>query len=155
MRNEVARNPNIATQVREILDVEFSRQLTADCLARRLRCNRTQLQAEFKVAFSVTIHQYVIRRRIEAAKQLLANTAWKIDAVSSEVGYRSRDAFYTNFRTVVGIAPNEYRRAKRVVTRTDQLLDPDMPCKVRTSISLTPTQDLLLSASPRWLDRPK
>jgi two-component system response regulator YesN len=53
-----------------------------------------------------------MRRRIDAAKRLLLDTEWKVEAIGSEVGYRSKTAFYRSFRSVVGIAPHQYRRVR-------------------------------------------
>jgi AraC-like DNA-binding protein len=98
------------TRAREILDLEFSKRVTLESLARRLGYNRTDLQAHFKGRFAVTIHQYVVLRRIDAAKHLLMNTGWKVEAIAAEIGYQSKDAFYRSFRKSVGVAPHEYRR---------------------------------------------
>ena len=112
-QDEFADGTVAATKAREILDLEFSRHLTLDSLARRLRYNRTDLQAEFKGRFAITIHQYVMLRRIQIAKRLLRDTEWKIEAIGLEVGYRSKDAFYRSFRKCAGVAPNKYRQVHR------------------------------------------
>lgn len=88
----------------------YSEHWTLERLSKRSACNRTQLEEAFQLVFGVTIHEYLTRRRIERAKLLLKLTCWRIEAVAKEVGYSSKVSLYSNFKKVVGLTPEEYRK---------------------------------------------
>ena len=65
----------------------------------------------FKQATGVSPRQFVIRRRIEAAKILLAARRLSIGEVALAVGFCSQSHFTTSFRRSTGITPGHYRIA--------------------------------------------
>jgi AraC family transcriptional regulator len=65
----------------------------------------------FKQAAGVSPRQFVIRRRIEAAKILLAARRLSIGEVALVVGFGSQSHFTASFRRVTGITPGHYRSA--------------------------------------------
>jgi AraC family transcriptional regulator len=64
----------------------------------------------FKQATGVSPRQFVIRRRIEAAKILLAARR-PIREVALAVGFCSQSHFTTSFRRLTGLTPGHYRSA--------------------------------------------
>ena len=67
----------------------------------------------FKQAFQQTPHQYLTRLRIERAQSLLTQTDHRVTDICFAVGFESIGSFSSLFRQRVGLAPEEYRRAKR------------------------------------------
>lgn len=67
----------------------------------------------FRDAFATTPHQYLIRRRIEKAKELLRVRSLSVTDVCFEVGFQSLGSFSSLFRKCVGHAPVDYRRRQR------------------------------------------
>jgi AraC-like DNA-binding protein len=67
----------------------------------------------FKRAFGETPHQYLLRRRIERAKELLRGTEMSVTEVSLDVGSRSLGSFSSSFRRLVGESPVSYRERWR------------------------------------------
>lgn len=63
----------------------------------------------FKQGAGVTPRQFVIRRRIEAAKILLTAQHRPIGDVALQVGFTSQSYFTTTFRRVTGVTPGHYR----------------------------------------------
>ena len=52
---------------------------------------------------------YLIRHRIEVAKQYLRTTNFKVATISELVGYRRETQFHNAFRMLVGVPPGKYR----------------------------------------------
>jgi len=102
----------LSTSVRraaEVLRDEHAADWSTERLARRVGCNRTNLQARFKEVFGYSIHKHLAISRVESAKRLLRQTHWRVSEISIAVGYRSKSSLHANFRSVVGISPEEYR----------------------------------------------
>jgi AraC-like DNA-binding protein len=53
------------------MDREYERELDVPALARKAHGSRARFVRGFKKAFGETPHQYLLRRRIERAKELL------------------------------------------------------------------------------------
>ena len=67
----------------------------------------------FKRSTGVSPHRFLIRRRIEQARALLAAQTLPIAEIARSVGFRTQSHFTTTFRRVTGITPSEYRSAGR------------------------------------------
>lgn len=70
--------------------------------------SRSYLMAEFKKRTGVTINQYLIRVRIDAACRLLATRT--ITQTAFEVGFNNSNYFGTVFKKVIGKTPREYQQ---------------------------------------------
>jgi AraC family transcriptional regulator len=70
-----------------------------------------QLVRRFKETTGFPPHQYVTRRRIERAKQLLSEPESSVLEVALACGFASPSHFAQAFRVVTGITPTGYRSA--------------------------------------------
>jgi AraC-like DNA-binding protein len=68
----------------------------------------------FRRAFDQTPHQYLIQRRIERAKTLLATGELSVTEVCFEVGFQSLGSFSALFHRSVGQPPRVYRASALV-----------------------------------------
>lgn len=86
--------------------------LTVESAARSLGLSTRSLQRRLELA-GTSFRAEVNRVRIERARELLERTDEKIAAVSSAVGCASARHFGRLFREATGLAPGEWRRARR------------------------------------------
>jgi AraC family transcriptional regulator len=63
----------------------------------------------FKRSTGLSPHQYLLRRRIEVAKQLLLRKNSSILEISQQVGFASQSHFIKVFRKYTGATPKNYR----------------------------------------------
>lgn len=84
-------------------------EITLDKLASVACLNSVYFLREFKKYFTVTPHQYVMKRRLEAAKKLLETTTFSIADICYAVGYRDVTSFNKLFRKNFLLAPGAYR----------------------------------------------
>lgn len=68
----------------------------------------------FRQTTGVSPHQYVTRRRIELAKQLLKNSHMSHAEIALSVGFANSSHFSTVFRKYTGMSPRTYRNAFKV-----------------------------------------
>jgi AraC-like DNA-binding protein len=88
----------------------YNQRLTLAGLARVLSRQSAYLGRLFRDEVGLSVHQYVTRARmIFAAAQVRAGV--KIEAVSLDLGYRSKKNFYSQFKRQFGMTPDVYRRA--------------------------------------------
>lgn len=69
----------------------------------------------FTEVFGETPHEFLTRRRIERAKQLLLADHESVTDICFEVGYESVGSFSTRFRSLTGLSPLRFRREARRV----------------------------------------
>jgi AraC-like DNA-binding protein len=97
---------------KDVIDRDFAQPLDIPALAREAHASSAHFVRSFKKDFGETPHQYLLRRRIERAKELLRNTRLSVTEVSLAVGFRSLGSFSTAFRQLVGEAPSAYARRR-------------------------------------------
>jgi AraC family transcriptional regulator len=64
----------------------------------------------FKSSFGIPPHRYHANRRIERAKQLLANRELSVTTIALDVGFGDTSTFSAAFHRLTGQTPSRYRR---------------------------------------------
>jgi len=103
-------------RAKDLIDRDYARPLDVPALAREAHASTAHFSRSFKRVFGETPYQYLLRRRIERAKDLLRSTDLTVDEVTFEVGLQSVGAFSTSFRKLVGQPPGAYARRWRAAT---------------------------------------
>jgi AraC family transcriptional regulator len=63
----------------------------------------------FKQSTGESPHQYVLRQRVERAKELLSDPQSTVLSASAVTGFVDQSHFSKVFRRVVGVSPSEFR----------------------------------------------
>ncbi|MBW4653060.1 MAG: AraC family transcriptional regulator [Kaiparowitsia implicata GSE-PSE-MK54-09C] len=82
-------------------------------LARLAGLNDYKLKQGFRQVFGTTVFGYLQTHRMERAKQLLADPAFKIAGVSQAIGYANQSHFCQMFKQQFGMTPRCYRNSLR------------------------------------------
>lgn len=93
------------------IEYNFDKQFTIDELCRIYNTNRTTLMADFKRVTGKTINEFVIDKRIDLCKQILAFTNVPIDEIALKYGFNSQSYFTRAFKNKTGMSPMQYRKA--------------------------------------------
>ncbi len=101
--------PAKALEAKELIDAQFDRELSVGGLASALFISPDYLRQLFKSAFDDSPMQYLIRRRIQVAQDLLCTTDLPINAVARRVGIDNPYYFSRLFKKVVGQTPSQWR----------------------------------------------
>ena len=91
------------------LDENLDQPISVHALAERANLGASTLAKKFKQAHKTTLSRYLLHRRIDKAKSLLANSTLTIYEVGSSVGIPDPQYFNKQFRKVTGISPSRYR----------------------------------------------
>ena len=100
-------------RAKDVIDRDYARELDVATLARVACASTAHFSRTFKQAFDETPHQYLRRRRIERAAELLRGGELSVTEVNLEVGFHSLGSFSSAFRELVGESPAAYARRWR------------------------------------------
>lgn len=100
-------------RVRAFIAGHLAEDLDTARLARVAGLSPARLSHAFAIAHGETPHQYVIKQRIERARQLLLATDLPIAEVALETGFASQSHLTDAFRRRTGDTPRAYRHGHR------------------------------------------
>jgi len=90
------------------IDDNFSEPIDLEEISKKAFLSRFHFHRLFTRIYRKTPHQYLTRKRIEKAKDLLAENKPVTD-VCNEVGFESIGSFSILFKKEIGFAPQYYR----------------------------------------------
>ncbi|PLS01063.1 response regulator transcription factor [Neobacillus cucumis] len=108
-----AHNPSNRIPIREALDYinnNLKNDLTQKEVADHVHLNPSYLSVLFKEHVKLTFSEYVTRRRIQRAKELLMSTNLPIVDIAEESGYKTAKYFIKIFKEIEGETPSAYRK---------------------------------------------
>ena len=82
---------------------------TVESLAQRASMSTRTLQREFKAATGLAPFAWIVRERIERAKELLEAGRLPAQRIAESIGMGSAESLRHHFRTRVGTTPSRYR----------------------------------------------
>lgn len=91
------------------LSTNFEKQPTIVQLCKIAGLNQDKLKKGFKYLFSVTIYQYHLQLKMEAAKRLLRSTEETISHIAFQLGYQHSCSFCTAFKNYTGVSAFRFR----------------------------------------------
>jgi transcriptional regulator GlxA family with amidase domain len=98
-------------RARDVADRDFDRPLTLDEMARAANLSKFHFARSFAAVYGETPRDYLTRRRIERAKDMLRAANLTVTEICMLVGFASVGSFSKRFHELVGSSPSEYRRA--------------------------------------------
>lgn len=101
-------------RVQALVDLRLDEPLTLSELAAEAGLSRMHFAAQFRAATGCSPHAYLLSRRIEAAKTLLAEGDTALVQVALRVGFLAQSHFTTVFKRLTGETPGRWRRANRL-----------------------------------------
>lgn len=106
----VSRNTKSAVQlVSQYITDHYSEPLSRNMLAEYIHLNPDYLSRIFQKEMGCTLKEFIIRKRMEAARLLVRGTAIPISEIASMVGYENYPHFIQNYRKEFGITPKAER----------------------------------------------
>lgn len=100
-------------RVLDAVETGISGSLSLEEVAAAAAISPFRLSHGFKKAMGISLHQYVIQRRVEHAKALLQATDERISAIAVASGFASQSHLTTVFKRLTGSTPLLYRRSFR------------------------------------------
>src|SRR3954462_1202801 len=96
-------------RAKDLADARYFEPLGVEDLARAAGLSRAHFSREFRHAFGVSPHAYLLTRRLERAAALLRITNRSVADVCFSVGLQSVGSFTSSFTRTYGMSPTAYR----------------------------------------------
>jgi AraC-like DNA-binding protein len=100
-----------------LIDGHLGEKLSVDRLARAAGLSPSRLKARFKKETGVPPAEYVLRKKIDKAKELLQRKGRTVTDAAFELDFSSSQYFATVFKRYTGQTPREYRTPNDEVNR--------------------------------------
>jgi AraC family transcriptional regulator len=92
------------------IEMNIGEPITLANLAAAAGMSRMYFAKQFRTTTGIRPHDFVLRKRIERAQQLLAATSDALVDIALSVGFKTQAHFTTIFKNVVGSTPHQWRR---------------------------------------------
>jgi AraC-like DNA-binding protein len=94
------------------IDANIGEPITLANLAATAGLSRMYFARQFRATTGIRPHEYVLRRRIERAQQVLTATSDTLVDIALSVGFQTQAHFTTVFKKIVGNTPRQWRRGQ-------------------------------------------
>lgn len=84
----------------------------SDIIADELHYDYAYLSTLFSSVEGITLEQYIIRQKIEKAKELLLYDEFNLSEIASKLGYSSVAHLSSQFKKVTGFTPSELKKSR-------------------------------------------
>lgn len=98
-------------RVVQYVDENLSAKITLQDLAAVAGLSRMHFAAQFRAAMGMRPHEYLLKRRIERAEELLKHTDIPLVEIALTVGFQTQAHFTTVFKRFAGDTPYQWRSA--------------------------------------------
>lgn len=101
------------SKVKKWVQDQYASNISLKIIAESLYINATYLGQQFKAAEGISFNDFLLKVRIEKAKELLQHTNLRVYEVAAQVGYQELDWFYKRFKEYTGMSTTKYRMQSR------------------------------------------
>lgn len=92
------------------IDQHLKDEFTLKDVAAHVHLNSSYFSVLFKEQVNMNFSEYVTRRRIQRAKELVITTNLPINEIAEEAGYKTSKYFIKIFKEIEGMTPSTYRK---------------------------------------------
>lgn len=92
------------------LEQNYGRDISLSDMAAHACCSEYHFSRVFKKILGYSPYEYIVKYRVNRAKDLLKNTGRSVEEIADHVGFHSTSNFVRTFRTLEGMTPLKYRR---------------------------------------------
>jgi len=96
-------------RVKELVHAKMEDELTLIEMAQAAELSPAHFSRIFRKSTGETPHQFVLRQRVERAKEMLSEAEMRVLDVAMACGFKTQQHFARVFRRVCGASPTDYR----------------------------------------------
>ena len=97
-------------RIKEFVDAKMEDELTLCEMAQAVQLSTAHFSRMFRKSTSEAPHQFVLRHRVERAKEMLRAAEARVLDVAVACGFKTQQHFARVFRQMCGVSPTEYRQ---------------------------------------------
>ena len=105
-------NRGLPYQIKSIIDNSANFDITLEQIEKKLYLSKSYIIHLFSREFGTTPKQYIMQKRIGAAKVLLRGSRSELSDISEQLGFSSVQHFSSAFKKYTGQTPDNFRKNK-------------------------------------------
>lgn len=114
LKREQAKSVQVAVeQVASYIDRHYMEEFSLGDMAEMVWLNTSYLSSSFKKVTGVTFSDYIMKKRMEKASELIRNTGLGIGEIAGMVGYENVKYFSRIFSRTMHMSPSQYREMQK------------------------------------------
>lgn len=102
--------PYECEKIKSYIETHFHETITLDLLAKMVHWDKFYFSHQFSQAYGISPINFLLEKRIQHSKQLLATTDYSITLIAEQSGFSSPNYFTQAFKKSTGCSPREYRQ---------------------------------------------
>lgn len=137
----------------DYIEAHLTEEIRTEAVAEACYCSKSGLEKLFRQVNHISVHDYVVRRRMSlAARALYARPQTRLIDLAVAYGYGSNEAFARAFKQVWGVLPSAFRRQRRCSELFPRLRVPDEEelSMGRKRVDITELYDLFRQRRKCW-----
>ncbi|MCB6415340.1 response regulator [Faecalimonas umbilicata] len=103
-------NPSALENIVEEIQARYNENITLTGFSEKHNISAGHLSNLLKERLGMSFSEYITAKRVQKAKELLADERLSVEKVANEVGYKDYFYFTKVFKKAVGISPSKYRK---------------------------------------------
>jgi AraC-like DNA-binding protein len=119
--NRMAERPKVSALARwrlkraiDYFEAQIGKPVSLADVASSAGLTRMHFAAQFRAATGLSPHEYLLRRRIERAQEMLAETGMSLVDIALSVGFQTQSHFTSVFKRYAGQPPRAWRESHGV-----------------------------------------
>jgi AraC-like DNA-binding protein len=101
-------------EINSFIEVNFHKGIGIQDISAHMNLNRNHLSKMFKSVTGLSLRDFILYFRISKACELMQNTHYTINEISSMVGYTNSFNFSRAFKAVKGESPRGWREKNKL-----------------------------------------
>jgi AraC family transcriptional regulator len=97
-------------RIKEFVDAKIEEELTLCEMAQAVQLSTAHFSRMFRKSTGESPHRFVLRHRVERAKEMLRAAEARVLDVAVACGFKTQQHFARAFRQMYGVSPTEYRQ---------------------------------------------
>lgn len=94
------------------IHTHYRNKISSDQLSMEVHLSKEKLQAGFRMKTGMTLHDYIVKVRIDKAKTMLLGSNAPVKSICDVIGFKDESHFIKVFKRHCYTTPAEYRFTK-------------------------------------------
>lgn len=107
----------LVRQAKEYVFQHFHEKIIIEEMAKQMGTSASYLGMIFRKNEHITLHQFIMREKVERGKNLLRYSDYDLQTISQYLGFASQSHFGKEFKKYAGFTPADYRSRKNQLYR--------------------------------------
>ena len=103
-------NSSMMNQIIREIQERYTENITLSGLAEAHGISTGYLSSQLKAELGLSFSEYITSKRIQKAKELLADESLSVESIAEQTGYNDYFYFIKVFKKITGISPSKYRK---------------------------------------------